>query len=276
MKDVLWPTTVIPVPPSSFSNAALGTSDFEGYLLFNDEADGYRICWIQLSQGEIGYHSKKNQFPQLQYKVDASILCLPVSDVDWEGIINHPHDDEDCNRHGFLQVALMAYLHVDALLGDILSRRLSSFTTRQLPNFSYSLLSVESGRTVELVIVFQNNHLSLELGEGYSPPSLGVFVRLDLVTLSYEERNWTDSDADLCDETVFSKWCASLSPFRRAICCSNSCNILAKDWHGMRRHNYTRSLYVSFCDHFSNEAVLDMKPLRALQSSASPLTLYYG
>jgi hypothetical protein len=275
MKDVLWPTSVIPVHPSSFPSAALKISDFDGYLLFNDEADGYRICWIQLSQCKIGCHSNNNQFARLQYKVDANILCLPVSDVDWEPISNHPHGNLDCNSYEFPQVKLMAYLHVDALLCDVLSRRLSNFTTRQLPNFSYSLLSVESGRTVELVIVFENNHLSLELKKGYIPPSLGVFVRLDLVTLSYEERSWTYSDADLCDETLFSKWCASLSFFRRAICCPNNCNILAKNWHAVGRHKDIRSLCVSFCDHFSNEALLDMKPLRSLQSSASPVTLYY-
>jgi hypothetical protein len=282
MKDVLWPTTFIPVPPISFQNGSLETLEFDGYLLFNDEADGYRLCWIQLfgdNQGTIGsdlHYSKTNQCSRLQYKADTSIISLPVLDVDWEPINNHFLDNQNCNCHGFFTVKLMAYLHVDALLSDVISRRLSSFTTRQLPNFSYTLISVESGRTVELVIVFQNNHISLELEKGYNPPSLGVIVRLDLVTLSYEERSWTSLDADLCDVTLLSKWSASLSKICRAACFSKSGNILAKDWHGMGRYNDHRSLYASFCDHFSNEAVLDMKPLRSLQSSASPVTLNYG
>jgi len=279
MKDVLWPTSVIPVPPISCQTGALDTLEFDGYLLFNDEADGYRICWIQLfgdNQGRTSSDSKNNQCSRLQYQADTSIISLPVLDVDWEPIINHFYDNHDGNFHGFLTVKLMAYLHVDALLSDVLSRRLSSFTTRQLPNFSYSLISVESGRTVELVIVFQNNHISLELEKGYNPPSLGVIVRLDLVTLSYEERCWTSLDADLCDDTLLSKWSASLSSIRRATCFSKNGNILAKDWHEMGRCNNHGSLYASFCDHFSNEAVLDMKPLRSLQSSASPVTLNYG
>jgi hypothetical protein len=37
----------------------------------------------------------------------------------------------------------------------------------------------------------------------------------------------------------------------------------------MGRCNNHGSLYASFCDHFSNEAVLDMKPLGSLQRNSS-------
>jgi len=39
MKDVLWPKTIIPVPPISCQTGVLETLEFDGYLLFNDEAD---------------------------------------------------------------------------------------------------------------------------------------------------------------------------------------------------------------------------------------------
>jgi hypothetical protein len=289
-KDILWPTTIIPVLPNflsyaskniSFQSVELLTSEFNGYLLFNDEADGYRLCWIHLLGGnefnnKLNVSRRKSSYSsRLQYGAETSIISIPVVDVEWEPIITHLHDNENCNSssmrdssHGDVKVALMAYLHVDALLTDVLSRRCLSFTTRQLPNFSYNLVSVEAGRMVELVIVFRNNEISIKVEETYKPLSLGFFVHLDLLTLSYEEMDWIYSDDDLCDEIALSNWSVSLSKNRQN-------NTMVKDQLTIWNSDTCGSLYIKFCDHFTNEAVVAMKPLRSLQSSGSPVSIKY-
>jgi hypothetical protein len=297
MKDILWPTTFIPVQPNflghaskniSFQTVELLTSEFNGYLLFNDEADGYRLCWIQLLGGNQlknklnATYRKSSDSSRLQYGAETSIISIPVVDVEWEPIIADLHDNENFNSssrrdssHGAIKVALMAYLHVDALLTDVLSRCCSSFTTRQLPNFSYNLVSVEAGRMVELVIVFRNNDISIQVEEDYKPLSLGLFVRLDLLTLSYEETDWIYSDDDLCDEIALSNWSVSLSKNCNKIRKLKNKKTIVKGQQTIWNSDTCGSLYIRFYDHFSNEAVVAMKPLRSLQSSASPVSLNY-
>jgi len=271
MTNLLWPAKTIPY----FSNSTLEANainnssghfdkvmtDFDGYIIFNDEADGYRVCWIK-----VGYSSHNRRLEtispathsnnnRLQYGADAGIVSLPVVDMDWEHVQTarrkDGHSSTGPESHYGLQVALMAYLHIDVLLMDIIGRHSS---TRRLPNFSYNIISVEGGRIVELVIGFSNSNIIIVSDNVPPPKSLGIIIRLDLVYQSYEEVGWIPSNADFKDDYSLAKWCVSLSSTINQRC----------------------PPYASCCDHYSNEAVVAMKPVRKLESPSSPIELYYG
>ena len=269
MTNLLWPTKIIPYfSNSTLEGKAMKNSsgcfdkkirDFDGHIIFNDEADGYRLCWIQVGSRNRrpetvspATHSNNNR---LQYGADAGIVSLPIVDMDWEPVQTarrmDGHSSPGPESYYRLQIVLMAYLHIDVLLMDIIGRHSS---TRRLPNFSYSIISVEGGRIVELIIGFSNSNGIIVSDNAPPPKSLGIIIRLDLVYQSYEEVRWISSNVDFKDDYSLAKWCVSLSSAINQRCppCA------------------------SCCDHYSNEAVVAMKPVRKLESPSSPIELNYG
>ena len=274
--------------------------EFEGYLLFNDEADGYRLCWLQLG----GHHEteeaslvcssfayvKGTKSSRFRFTARANVISIPI-DVEWELVTGSPTEIVNEGTGSVeLSVVLMAYLHIDILLIDILGRlRGSSFPVRCLPSFCYNLVSVEAGRTVELVIVFQDIDY---IGAGTeAPKALGVFVLFDLVDQSYEELEWVQS-MRVFDDLSLSHWCIALSLSRRAkavhgdgsapfyVNYVRNVEKILLTQGGRGNEDDTASPILSwlypFCDHYSNEAVIEMKPLGMLRCTGSPTELHYG
>mmetsp|Transcript_16759 Transcript_16759/g.36307 ORF Transcript_16759/g.36307 Transcript_16759/m.36307 type:complete len:590 (-) Transcript_16759:107-1876(-) len=126
--------------------------------------------------------------------------------------------------HG-INIAYESYLHVDALLSDILSRRsqrqhtpTSIFTKSPyhqnllstfLPDFYYNLISASSHNVV-LVIVFSNIEKQMSSFKNTFPSSLGIVVEVNMFDQSYGELKWVQHPS--CrDASSMKNWCAMLA-----------------------------------------------------------------
>jgi len=155
-----------------------------GYIVFNDEDDGFRIFWIDLSPtaaapvDEVVSVSSSDLRQRIRPKrsdivvaTDETLVNQVLSDS-LSGETRGVHNSGDDGGQQ-LHIAFEAYLRVDALLCDILERRKNLFSTSgnsprdadrgsvgiedRLPPFFYNLVSTSGdGRTITLVIAFSH------------------------------------------------------------------------------------------------------------------------
>ena len=220
----LWPTNIMPVDDkiqpfqqhSLDENQLLCTSyrsTSYGYILFNDEDDGYRIFWIESQRRECiknqktlsfvkGAESMFNIQPERSDIMEQCHGTLQEAYIDpltgytqqpyperkeRDSNESYPDDLDDC-----VNIVFEAYLHVDALLSDILHRRKDSLFHGSndhkisLPDYYYSIVSFNStnGRSLKLVITFANPVVKRKVA------SYAILIEVDLFDQSYKECEW--------------------------------------------------------------------------------------
>jgi len=244
IRNALWPATVVPVRDdvklmNSHSNDTDTVTNLfyhirtvlSAYVLFNDEDDGFRITWITMDGKDASSCSTSNNstFPYVPNKIRPSrndIVTQSEGDI-WEecwsdrssGCVFAP-DDETVPRHGSLHVAFELYLHIDALLSEIISRRQLSFFRHSpyhnervlfMPEFFYNLVSASiDSLKVVVVIVFSNKEKMIMQSQKRVPSALGVYVEVILADQSYDELKWVQHPS--CnDASSMKQWCNSLA-----------------------------------------------------------------
>ena len=188
-----------------------------GYLLFNDEGDGFRLTWASeecfLVSSVLEKVLTDSHFVACNRDSTNGVNILSQQNTSWiekrchgvtgESII---HDPSAPDKPSQAQVGIIneSFLHIDILLADILSRRKGMSETH--PDFCYSLISVNHiGRIAEFVIVFTRKKKS---------SSLGVFVKIDLFSGLFVELDWVQSKGTK-DTLSLQKWCNKLALNRR-------------------------------------------------------------
>jgi len=157
-------------------------------LFLNDEEDGFRLTWFS----EYNLSSLKDgDFPISSPVLTAAVLpSSPIVsfEASWERFDSDRLDGSRILPIGKEPVGICvlseAYLHVELVLRDVLSKR--EKMEKEMPTeFFYNLVSVTNGgRVAELIIVFIRTT---------RPGSLGLFVEVDLYTGQYQEENWVKS-----------------------------------------------------------------------------------
>eukprot|EP00978_Attheya_sp_CCMP212_P020798 scaffold60080_cov55-Attheya_sp.AAC.1 len=235
MRNLLWKTGTVPfkqksgvsdnhtiheteVRGSSYCN---GFVNNDAYVLFNDEDDGYRVTWVaclgEVEKGNGMSFVLSTQSPRFKIQPERNDIISESDGVSWDPI----HSD---SRYGFiscdvtdrheedLHIAFEAYIHIDALLSDILTRRKSfGFCTRDdalfMPDFFYNMVSMsDNGRTIGLILVFGDSNSAVDyMGRrreskvdavgankipSKQPAAFGIYLRLDIFDQSYEEIEW--------------------------------------------------------------------------------------
>lgn len=285
-----------------------------GYLFLNDEEDGFRLTWAM----DAGWNTeestcKNSQVPNspLRNGIDSAAFIVTSQDT-WERFHYDCYsgkrlflDDEKKNlpQSDGIRVISEAFLHVDALLGEILDRRKNMPESN--PEFIYNLISLQySGRVADLIITFIRKK---------KPGSLGVFVQVDLFTGRFQEQDWVKS-LDTKDASALRKWCNALALNRRmkqvrAGPYSVEINAKSTDWGRLCKESYFdndkdddllpsvwkeyvesaestlnrkapkmisfSSLYPA-CDLITNMALTSCLPVASLRSKHSPIKLIYG
>ena len=264
VRNALWPTIYVPVKPNTNTNGGddvlFDANVTSAYMLFNDEDDGFRITWINPFKEERGGEcatttsttttttAKSISLPSHTIQAARNDIVM-VSDEHetWEeclsdprsGLIHQsesnnttasssPHTNYDSSSPG-LDVTYEVYLHIDALLIDIITRRQQSSsmfkmspyqsdTVRFIPNFYYNLVSVSGdGLNVTLVIVFSNKEKMMMQQSSQSsstkkkvPAALGVVVNFGIFSQCYNELKWVQHPS--CeDDSSMKQWCNSLA-----------------------------------------------------------------
>lgn len=255
---------------------------FPGYILLNDEEDGYRLTWLidkawnqyddacSLSIPVTTFNEDVPFDKDKEHFVQPRIPNIIVTDrdqqqrkqEDLEGLWEESFTDartgqrmrttretnnSEQKTEGEWTIACHAYMNIQALLSDILSRRknirkkLGSFSktdaqhnrtkSHQLksssphflfPDYYYNLISINcGGRIAEIVIAFKASH---KIG------CFGVVVRLDLFTQRYKEEKWVQNSY-IEDKPSLRKWCNQFAINRRMeqcmigpYCCSTQRN----------------------------------------------------
>jgi len=279
LRNLLWPTNIVPRGTNSNSEryfksfpSSEGVSKYShpatylcdsfietssAYLLFNDEDDGYRMTWAvfpMVDNGGVVIHSPQKIEKLLSkagvFKIqpERNDIVTVTDEHVWEefwsdsrtGCATSQISSLDIIDDRHFHIGFEAYLHIDALLSDLILRRRNilspNFFTgdineeevslRGLPDFFYNLVSVScDGRVVTLVIVFGNgqslgmagNHLMRGGSNNKhtkTPASFGVFLYIDIFNQSYEEDEWVQHPSRF--ETVFLRqWCNTLALNRR-------------------------------------------------------------
>lgn len=259
MRNLLWPTPIIPVVRKNNSlnhndeNDMLMICDSlrktsYGNVLFNDEDDGYRIFWIEEKTGSNLNHDNtfviedmhRGKGERLQkvrpQRCDIIEYCHADNTFEYWNVDpqtgysqqeqQQPQNQGWTRKNNFnhrsnldsFGVVFESYLHIDALLSDVLYRRRKIMfcaydTTRQngfmnIPDFFYNIVSfnVTTGRSVTIVVTFVNPQLgSNEFAKGddnhecigkqqqkqqKQPASYGLFIEIDLIDQSYTELEW--------------------------------------------------------------------------------------
>ncbi len=236
-----------------------------GNVLFNDEDDGYRILWIESGHNfNNNEESAKNvkikdlgdEGSRLQFKPQRFDIIEDCDDQSFEYLIVDPRTG--CSHHerkGTLRadedsigVVFEAYLHIDALLSEILYRRRklmfkSIDVTSQnggvmnIPDFFYNIVSFNSttGRSATIVIAFVNPRSELsnspveenvcagskrncqqqqQQQQQLQPASYAVFIEIDLIDQSYSEIEWVVHPTKR-DSIFLRKWSNDLALLRR-------------------------------------------------------------
>mmetsp|Transcript_26000 Transcript_26000/g.38945 ORF Transcript_26000/g.38945 Transcript_26000/m.38945 type:complete len:856 (+) Transcript_26000:523-3090(+) len=321
LRNLLWPTKIIPNKyhhendESLLSSSSLSTSHTKchiektkydgdhdekyflcrscrlthgGYVLFNDEDDGYRIFWITTTTSEnndndcteaTSYQSNDNNIcllspkKEFQFKTKPQRVDIiePCMDDAFEEMYVDPrngytvippssslpslgHKPKKSPFHntcgGGVRVKFEAYLHVDALLSDIIHRRRkimfgdsgnddqnrkSNFYHMNLPDFYYNIVSFNSssGRSVNLVVTFANPRRQQESNDYQrntkdktnsntmkvntsitSPAAYALFVEIDLFDQSYSEGGWVQHPSK-SGSTFLRQWSNQLAVHKR-------------------------------------------------------------
>ena len=240
MRNLLWPTTLLPTTHNDTNESDSPTTfqylrqTLSAYMLFNDEDDGFRITWVSIGDGLNDEEVACTALPCSIRPTRHDIVTKSEDNV-WEIITSdsqtgcYPYTKEEegdgvklQQRHSKdgLSVAFELYLHIDALLSDIMSRRQSSLfkntpyqneSVSFMPDFYYNLVSVSpDSLKVIIVIVFSNKEKQLHSTKKV-PSALGVFVQVNLFDQSYDELKWLQHPTLSDDAASMKQWCNSLA-----------------------------------------------------------------
>ena len=240
MRNLLWPTICIPTTTHVDTNESDSPTTFQylrqslsAYILFNDEDDGFRITWISIGDGLEDEDVECTALP-CSIRPTRNDIVTKSEDNVWEVITsdsqtgcypNTKEEDDDnvkfqSKSKDGLSIAFELYLHIDALLSDIMSRRQASLfknTPYQnervsfMPDFYYNLVSVSpDSLKVTVVIVFSNKEKQMHSTKKV-PSALGVFVQVNLFDQSYDELKWVQHPTLSDDAASMKQWCNSLA-----------------------------------------------------------------
>jgi hypothetical protein len=260
MRNALWPTNYVPVAPhyslKEFSSLLFDTNVPSAFVLVNDEEDGFRLTWINPYKEEGGlsdaYAATATYIPLPSHQIQATRNdIVTVTDVyeTWEACfsdsctgliaqnvkhtVGTPNSSNKSLCTPRLNIAYEVYLHIDALLLDIITRRHQSSSmfrkspyqsdnVRFIPNFYYNLISVsDDGLNVTVVIVFSNKEKmmmqlsSKKISSSSSndkklPAALGVVINLGIFTQSFDELKWFQHPS-CADDSSMKQWCNLLA-----------------------------------------------------------------
>ena len=237
MRNALWPCTLVPtrdtaICPSPPFLCLRFRRALSAHVLFNDEEDGFRITWIDTTEeldrmargggGQMPPAAVSAPTPNARRPSD---IVAPSDEAavgaNWEEVRSDPESGHvavarETGGGSGLHIAFEAYLRVDALLSDIVSRRRTSLFKKSpyektfVPDFFYNLVSAtpDSCRVV-LVIVFSNKEKMMRSGDKV-PPALGIFVEISLFDQSYSELKWVQHPSCSGGPSM-KKWCDSLA-----------------------------------------------------------------
>lgn len=307
MRNLLWRVEGIPQKTRDTAKDIFHSIlQLPGYLLFNDEGDGFRMTWVLHQWNRLEANCRR-ELPSSYLVVGNGPSIISIQET-WEESYSDTRDgsrilhDENADSFGII-VASEAFLHVDVLLRNILFSRKP--WSDDHPEFFYNLISVtERGQVAELVITFLRKG---KLG------SLGVFVKVDLYTGGFQELDWVKS-LSVSDAPSLKEWCNILSFNRRmrhmrAGPFSAGTQKLSMDWSGLcqesffdldQEDDYSPSYWTDYlsdtkavstrrppkfislaslypdCDFVSNEAITSCLPVSSLECKNSPIQLVYG
>mmetsp|Transcript_39704 Transcript_39704/g.95907 ORF Transcript_39704/g.95907 Transcript_39704/m.95907 type:complete len:627 (-) Transcript_39704:43-1923(-) len=317
LRNLMWRVDKLPCLDPSQSEPFPGhfNSVFQlpGYLVLNDEEDGFRLTWV-MEQWNVPEKGRKTQ-------TGDSVLTngfAPVSNIlsrqdTWEEICYEtstgkrvpidPTAETPLNATSGSIVSCEAFLHIDILLGEILSRRKKKVSESH-PEFFYNLISIAfGGQVADLVVVF--------LRGGGKPGALGVFVRVDLFSGITQELDWVQG-RKVEDLASLRAWSNSLALNRRmrhvrAGPFSVNTKGHSRDWGRLcqeftyidydEKDDYNSASWLEYvtnpqnkrppkrvslssvypdCDLVTNNAITSCLPVSCLQCKDSPIQLIYG
>ena len=247
MRNALWPTTVIPTrtrrlkrKDSKEDGADSNLTPFmcrfihralSAYVLFNDEDDGFRITWITVADSiedceEVCANEASNSLFNNGIRPTRSDIVAPSEGYVWQecltdSLTGYRALDESnvADPLNGLNIAFEVYLHVDALLSDILCRRQSSLFKKSpyhnqnaffMPEFFYNLISATPDALKVMLVVTFSNKEKMMYSTKKVPSALGVFVEVNLFDQSYCEIQWVQHPS--CnDASSLKRWCNSLA-----------------------------------------------------------------
>jgi hypothetical protein len=282
-----------------------------GYLFFNDEEDGFRLTWAmeEWNTDEGQCTGEIADSPLAKTGIDSAATIISHQDT-WEVFYTDVHsgkrlpppDNDESSAASGIGIVSEAFLHIDALLGEILDRRKGISETH--PEFYYNLISVNNaGRVADLIITFIRKQKS---------GSLGVFIKVDLFTGRYQELDWVKS-LGMKDTSALRSWCNTLALNRRmrqvragpysieakhSIDWGRLCNdsyfdydkeddVAPSFWRGYVENaesimtkkppkSISLSSLYPHCDLVTNKAITSCLPVASLQCKHSPVELVYG
>lgn len=267
IRNALWPTAVVPVrEDENLMNSKRIDSDttpqylfrhvrtlLSAYVLFNDEDDGFRITWITIDGNDRNTGPSRVSTIHPNKIQPTRIDIVTRSEGTWEECWSDPTTGcliADCEAepcHEGLNIAFEVYLHIDALLSDIISRRQMSLFRNSpyhnervffMPDFFYNLVSASSDSLkVVVVIVFSNKEKMFMQSQKRIPSALGVFVEVNLSDQSYDELKWVQHPS--CNDVSSMKhWCNSLALNFRMTECRVGVFCLEKSELGQHMENW--------------------------------------
>ena len=215
IRNALWPTTVIPTRTKKLKRKDL-KEDFylcqylrralSAYVLFNDEDDGFRITWITIADNieESEVVCANDASNSNTIRPTRSDIVTPSEGYVWQecltdSLTGYRALDESSVVEPLecLNVAFEVYLHVDALLSDLICRmqsslfKLSPYHNERvffMPEFFYNLISASPDTLkVVLVVTFSNKEKMMKESTKKVPSALGVFVEVNLFDQSCSE-----------------------------------------------------------------------------------------
>lgn len=236
-RNLLWPTNCFPMPNIGGSTSAVEgwCSGFRktlsrGYLLLNDEDDGFRMTWITINDKQdegMERRSEHKRSSATKYSVKASrpdIICA-TDNSGWDGLFSERFSgcissvsDADCTAPS-LHIGHEAFFSLEALLSEIMSRRKRMFATcLSMPDYFYNLISVsDDGRALKLILVFALRKKSTQKDPKKkiaTPAAVGVFIEFDMFDTSYNEVEWVQHPR-LSDSRFLRSWCNTLAVAHR-------------------------------------------------------------
>ena len=229
VRNLLWP--VGGPPPGAGWGARTGVPppSSRGYLLLNDEDDGYRLTWIfgpggqapggGIPRGRSGLDGGAEREGWIVPAVPGVVSRVDGLDTAWESVRSDPRSgcavgrkaQEDAEgpacQTSNLHVHHEAFFSVEALLSDVVARRRNLFPSREFPDYHYSLVSVqEDGRVLHLVVVCSVPGAP----QRRAPASVGVLLEMDLERPAYVEREWVQHPSR-SDLAFLRQWSSSLA-----------------------------------------------------------------
>jgi hypothetical protein len=316
-RNLLWRIHVVPCPKRGVifepEHSIRNFANVPGYVVFNDEGDGYRITWctedLLLSDKSCRIGATADSSP-LENPTSPSASIITRQQTWEESLCDNVTGDPislmktEVVAHEQLSVVHEAYLHIDILLADILSRRKGFSETH--PDFFFSLISLRNaGRVANMVVAFARK---------WKACSVGIFVYIDLFTGKYEELDWV-KDAS-ADPTEVKTWCTKLAINRRMkhvragpYAVSEKSTVdwscIVKDTNAIdydEEDDYDEGLWGDFvhgkgsrttanhmvpkvitlsslypdCVTVSNDALLHCEPVKSMRAREAPIQLLYG